>query len=147
MARALNQPGFDKIAKSKAATGLNERYGDRYFVVEVREGGRRLLQRELKVIAWWHRLEENEFQADPETLSLIKKGSESKIDDDTNDTTGADGIFDIYLRPVRWWDFRHWLNHPSREIRYALYVAIFATCLEYSSDFTEFLRALFRTPM
>lgn len=146
LARALGKRGLYDLNKGDAAKKLNEKYGGRYFVVEIYEGGRRLLSKELKVVAWWHRLKPTEFQADPETLDLIKAGSESPLDDDLGDTYGADGRFDIYFRPVKWWDLRHWLNHPAREIRLAIYVAIFAAALEYSSDVIEFLRTLFKTP-
>ncbi len=145
-ANALGEQGFDGLSKVDAATKLNEKYGGRYFVVEVRERGRKILSKELKVVAWWHRLKTAEFQADPETLDLIKAGSKSLLDDDLGDSYGADGTFDIFFRPVKIWDIRHWLNHPAREIRYALYVAIFAAFLEYSSDIIDMFRALFRTP-
>ena len=145
-AKALGDRGFNDLSKVDAATKLNEKYGGRYFVVEIHERGRKILAKELKIVAWWHRLGTAEFQADPETLDLIKARSESLVDDDLGDSFGADGTFDIFFRPVKWWDIRHWLNHPAREIRYALYVAIFAAFLEYSSDIIEMLRTLFRTP-
>jgi hypothetical protein len=146
MAKALNEPGYDSLTKMDAAAKLNEKYGQRYFVVQVREGGRKLFSKELKVVAWWRSLSEAEFQTDPETLAQIKRGSASKEDDELGDTYGADGTFDIFFRKVRWWDLRHWLNHPAREIRYALYVAIFAAALEYSGDIIELLSQLFSAP-
>ena len=146
MAIALGERGYESLNKRDAAAKLNEKYGHRYFVVQFREGGRKLFSKELKVIAWWRSLGETEFQVDPATLAQIKMGSASKEDDELGDTYGADGSFDIFFRKVRWWDLRHWLNHPAREIRYALYVAIFAAGLEYSSDLIEMLRALFAVP-
>ena len=137
MAKAMKEPGYGSLNKRDAAAKLNEKYGRRYFVVQFREGGRKLLAKELRVTAWWRSLGETEFQVDPETLEQIKIGSASKEDDELGDSYGADGTFDIFFRKVRWWDLRHWLNHPSREIRYALYVAIFAATLEYSGDIIE----------
>jgi len=145
MASALNEPGFETLSKTEAAAKLNEKYGHRYFVVQFREGGRKLFSKELKISAWWRNLKETEFQVDPETLAQIKTGSASKEDDELGNSYGADGTFDIFFRKVRWWDLRHWLNHPAREIRYAMYVAIFATALEYSGDIIELVRSLLDT--
>lgn len=146
LAAALNQPGYKEMKKTAAAKKLNEKYGNRYFVVQFRESGKKLFSREMRVQAWHINLQETEFQLDPVSLDLLKAGSASKEDDDLPDSYGADGIFHIYFRPVKIWDIRHWLNHPAREIRYALYVAIFAATLEYSSDIIEMLRTLFKTP-
>ncbi|MEM6626122.1 MAG: hypothetical protein AAGA72_18695 [Pseudomonadota bacterium] len=147
MADAMDEKGYRQLTKTAAGVKLNDKYNQRYFVVEVREGGRRLLRKELKIYAWpYNNMSESEFQVDAETLRALKDGSQSKLDDETGNSVGADGSFDIFFRIVRWWDVRHWLNHPSREIRYALYVAIFAASLEYSADIFEFLRAVFRTP-
>lgn len=143
-AAALGERGYDEITSTrKVASALNEKYSERYFVVQVRESGRRLFTRELKIVAWAYRLERGEFQLDPDTLAQLKAGSASKLDDDLDDKFGADGTFDIFFRKVRWWDLRHWLNHPAREIRYALYIAIFAALLEYSGDIIELLGRLF----
>lgn len=146
MAKALKEPGYEALSKTDAAAKLNRKYGHRYFVVQFREGGRKLFSKEMKVVAWWRNLSEVEFQLDPETLTQLKTGSASKEDDELGDSYGADGAFDIFFRKVRWWDLRHWLNHPAREIRYALYVAIFAASLEYSGDIVELLGVLFRAP-
>lgn len=146
-AAALGERGYDQITSTrKVASALNEKYSERYFVVQVRESGRKLFSKELKIVAWAYRLERGEFQLDPDTLAQLKAGSASKLDDDLDDKFGADGTFDIFFRKVRWWDLRHWLNHPAREIRYALYVAIFAASLEYSGDIFELFGVLFRTP-
>lgn len=146
-ANALGERGYDQITSTRKVAGaLNEKYSERYFVVQIRESGRKLFSRELKIVAWAHRLDRNEFQLDPDTLARLKAGSASKLDDDLDDKFGADGKFDIFFRKVRWWDLRHWLNHPAREIRYALYVAIFAALLEYSGDILELLGRLFRVP-
>jgi len=145
-AKALKERGYEQLNPTNAAKKLNEKYGDRYFVCQFREGGKRMFRRELKIRAWHINLKNTDFQLDPETLDLLKKASFSKLDDELGDSYGADGKFDIFFRPVKWWDLRHWLNHPAREIRYALYIAIFAAFLEYSSDIIEMLRTLFRSP-
>ena len=41
---------------------------------------------------------------------------------------------------------RHWLFHPNREIRYALYVALFAATLEYSSPILELVAQMLKVP-
>lgn len=146
-AKALGENGYDAIEqKTIVAEKLNEKYSARYFVVRFHEGGQTLFSQELKIIAWPYRLNPNEFQLDPATLSRLKTGSVSKLDDELDAKYGADGTFDIFFRKVRWWDLRHWLNHPAREIRYALYVAIFAAALEYSGDIIDLIRQLFRVP-
>lgn len=141
-ARAIGHQ-VGQLNKTDVAATLNDKYSRKFFVVEIREGTRKILTKELKVIAWRYSLSEEEIQVDPITLRQIKGGSESLDDDDLDDTFGAEGTFDVHFRPVQWWDIRHWLNHPSREIRYALYVAIFAALLEYSSDIIELFRTLF----
>ncbi|MDJ0922848.1 MAG: hypothetical protein QNI84_17100 [Henriciella sp.] len=144
-AKAIGEKGYDTLTRTEAAKKLNERYGERYFVCRFIENGSTLFRRELKIQAWHIMLKETEFRLDPETLDMLKKGSASKDDDELDDTYGAEGSFDIFFRKVRWWDLRHWLNHPAREIRYALYVAIFAATLEYSGDLIELLQQLFNT--
>ncbi len=145
MANALKERGYEDLAEKKreAAKKLNEKYSDRYFVVTIREGGRTLVSKELKVIAWPYRVDKEEFQLDPDTLAKLKIGSASKLDDELGDRYGADGEFDVFFRKVRWWDLRHWLNHPAREIRYAIYVAFFATALEYSGDVIQLMGHIF----
>ena len=145
-AKAIGERGYDELNRTNAAKRLNEKYGDRYFVVQFRERGKRKFSRELKIQAWHISLAENEFRLDPETLDTLKGASDSQLDDELGDNFGADGTFDIFFRKVRWWDIRHWLNHPAREIRYALYVAIFATCLEYSGYILGFLKLVMQVP-
>lgn len=144
MADALGESGYRGLSKSDAAKKLNDKYEKRYFVIEIRESNKKLLAKEIRLEAWAFKLEEDQFRLDPITQKELKAGSESKYDDDTKDDTGVDGKFDIYFRPVRWWDFRHWLNHPSREIRYTIYVAIFAAFLEYSGFIFKLVGAIFR---
>ncbi|CAN0255839.1 unnamed protein product, partial [Chrysoparadoxa australica] len=121
LAKALDLSGYEELNRMAAAKKLNEKYGDKFFVVSFYESGKRLFTREVKIRAWYRKLQDAEFQLDPVTLDLLKAGSASKEDDELGDSYGADGIFHIYFRPVKIWDIRHWLNHPSRENRLALY--------------------------
>jgi hypothetical protein len=124
-----------------AATELNSKYGKRYFVVEFRESGSFLMRTELRVRAGWKNYPDDEIRVDPDTLHKLKAKSASDDDDDTDQKRGAIGEFDLFLRRVRPYDFRHWLLHPNREIRLAIWVAIFAASLEYSADLIELFRA------
>lgn len=142
----LNEPGLSDTTLREAAGVLNERLKDKYFLVQFREGGKELFRKELKIRAGWMTLGPQLFRTDPETLKILKSKSVSDEDDETEDNQGAIGEFDIFFRPIANWDIRHWLNHPSREVRIGIWVAMFATALEFGPDLAEFVRALFTTP-
>ncbi len=146
LAQLLKLKGYDELGYRDAARKLNSKLKKQFFVVQMQEGGREVLRTELNLLVPWRGMDPDCFRVDPVTLARLKKGTESKQDDDTDNSVGADGIFDIFVRPVRPWDFRHWLFHPNREIRIALYVAIFAASLEYSSQIFELLRWMMSAP-
>lgn len=136
-----------KSLGTKALTDkLNEEHENVYFLVIFREAGRTVLKREVRIAPVWVRTSENEVRADAETMRLLKKGSSSLLDDDTDDSVGVNGIFDVFVRPVRWWDVRHWIFHPNREVKIGVRVAIFITALEYSSDIWRVIRAIVKVP-
>ena len=39
------------------------------------------------------------------------------------------GQYNIYVRMARWYDIRHWVLHPNREIRIAVWVTLITTLL------------------
>ncbi|MDP1555040.1 MAG: hypothetical protein Q8L84_06235, partial [Hyphomonas sp.] len=61
-------------------------------------------------------------------------------------TVGVDGTFDLFVRAVRWWDVRHWIFHPDREIRVSLRVAGFIAALEFLPGINNALKLLMRVP-
>ncbi len=146
MARLLEENGLDGQGLRATATVLNQKFGSKYFMVEFRESGSFLFRKELKLRAGWYNYPDNEIRTDAKTLEKLKSESMSREDDDTDRSEGAIGTFDLFLRPVRPLDLRHWLYHPKREIRLAIWVAIFAAFLEYSADIVQLAKTLSTTP-
>ncbi|MAN47035.1 MAG: hypothetical protein GYB49_08675 [Alphaproteobacteria bacterium] len=146
MAKLVGEDGYEPLKYREAGTKLNEAYGKKYFVVQFQEGGNNICRTEVRLKAAWFPQERNAVRVDAETLTKLKIGSASKSDDGTSDSIGVDGQFDIFAREVRWWDVRHWLFHPNREIRYALYVALFAATLEYSSPILGLVGHILKAP-
>lgn len=143
---ALGETGLNDMPPKEASGVLNERLEGKYFLVQFWEGKEEMFRKELKIRAGWKTMDHAIFRTDPDTLRLLKTKSKSDDDDDTEPNIGAIGQFNIFFRPITNWDARHWLNHPNREIRIGIWVALFATFLEFGPDLWEFLRALFKTP-
>jgi hypothetical protein len=142
MAELLDEP-FDAEEGIKAISEkLRKKYKDKFFVVDFRENGKTILKKELNLDAGWQRIAPQEFKLDHVSLAELKKSSRSAEDDDSDNTVGAVGEFDIYVRPVMPLDVRHWINHPQREVRYGVLMGIFATLIEYSSNLFGLARAL-----
>lgn len=137
---------LDGLSSIQTAQALNERFEKDFFLVQFLENGSVLFQKELKIRAGWRMLGYSEFRTDPETLKVLKAKSASDKDDDTVTSVGAIGEFSLFARSIKPWDVRHWLHHPNREIRIGLWVAMFATTLEFGPDLISSLRALFVTP-
>lgn len=146
MRKMLGEKRLKGLGTKALTDKLNEEYQDVYFLVIFKEAGRTVLKRELRIAPLWVKTGEDELRADPETMRLLKKGSISPLDDDTDNTTGVDGVFDVFVRPIRWWDIRHWIFHPNREVKIGVRVAIFITALEYSSDIWRFIKVILRAP-
>lgn len=148
MWKALEQSepteGLPGTARALKQLYHNER--TTYFVVEFREAGKFLFRRELAVRPTQKNLGEEEFRVDSNTLEKLKAKSRSSADDDTGSSIAAIGDFDINVRPVGRLDWRHYLNHPNREIRLTIWVALFAITLEYSIPFVRLIREIFSTP-
>lgn len=146
MGKLLEENGLNELGLRATATMLNQKYGSKYFMVEFRESGSLLFRKELKLRAGWYNYPDNEIRTDAKTLERLKSESMSREDDDTDRSEGAIGKFDLFLRPVRPLDIRHWLYHPKREIRLAIWIAIFAAFLEYSADMVQLAKAFTATP-
>lgn len=143
----LEVPNLENASVKQTARELNDTFDGKFFLVEFRENGNRLFRKELKLRAGWKNLGQRQFRSDPDTLKLLKSRSASDEDDDTAANEGAVGQFDVFVRQITPWDVRHWLHHPNREIRIGLWVAMFATFLEFGPDAARLLKALFSTPV
>jgi len=146
MVELLDQKDLKNLGPAAATEKLNERFGKRYFIVEFREAGRRVYRGEARLLPVWQRTQSHEIRLDPGTMAALKKGSASVLDDDTDNSVGVDGVFDLFARNIRWWDIRHWIFHPDREVRIGLRVAGFIALLEYSSDIWKALKAILTAP-
>ncbi len=112
------------------------RDASRYYVVTVVESGRRspILVREmhLQFASRRYAVAEGAVQFDSEALNEIRLGNTSQDDDEGGSDVA--GTYDVYIRRVRWYDVRHWLTHPNREIRIVLWVTIITTVLPFFFD-------------
>lgn len=136
LARALGREDLDGMAKTKIEKNLNKKIGSRYFRVEIRENGNLLVNQEMKVKARSYKLQSGDARVDGDTIEILREKNES-IEDDEMNGGGVYGNFEIRFRPIRWWDVRHWLTHPNRDIRLGLWVAIIAVLIEYSPQITS----------
>jgi hypothetical protein len=77
-------------------------------------------------------VQDGAVQFDEESLNAIRVGNSSDADDEA----GADivGTYDVFIRRVQWYDVRHWLTHPNREIRIVIWVTIITTLLPMLKD-------------
>ncbi len=109
----------------------------RYYVVTVVESGKPLplVTREmhLQFASKRYSVPEGHVQFDGEVLNEIRLNNASQDDDEGG--TEIEGTYDIYIRRVQWYDVRHWLTHPNREIRIVLWVTIISTFLPFLIDF------------
>jgi hypothetical protein len=121
---------------SPQAREAREKDAARYYVVTlVQPPGRELVYRELRLQApptGMAKLAPGTIALDAQTLGAVRRGNASDLDDEANaDIVGA---YDVYIRPVRWFDVRHWLLHPNREIRIVVWVTLITTGLPVLLD-------------
>jgi len=101
-----------------------------YFVVTIVEResatnrilGRPVMFKELRLWRKTKPLNEGFVHLDASCLREVREHNDSGYDDE--DGTDVAGTYDIYLRRVGIFDVRHWLVHPNREIRIAIWVTI-----------------------
>lgn len=122
-----------KTARGKWVSDRYKKEQSKYFVVTLVEcdpkGARWLgspvMTRELKI---WRRSNppaEGMVHLDAVSLREVRDHNNSGLDD--TDGTEVAGRYDLYVRRVRWYDIRHWLVHPNREIRIAVWVTLIST--------------------
>lgn len=70
------------------------------------------------------------IQLAADDLTAVRRKNGYTDDDDESGPEGivlVNGTYDVYIRPVRWFDVRHWLLHPNREIRIVVWVTLITT--------------------
>ena len=103
---------------------------DHYYVVTIVERQKRkvVIYKELKLqcpMGGRYQTLPNEVQLDEALLTQVRFEN-GNVEDDEPGTPVA-GQYDIYVRGVRWYDVRHWLLHPNREIRIVIWVTLITT--------------------
>lgn len=120
-----------KTARMQWGLDRHKREHDSYFVFTLVERsdpntprilGTPVLNRELRVWRKSNPPKEGLLQLDLSALREVRDRNNSSADD--VDGEPVSGCYDLYMRRVRWWDVRHWLVHPNREIRIAIWVTI-----------------------
>lgn len=111
----------------------------KYYVITIVDAERKrpVLYKEMLIQPGQGRghLIENEIQVDQADLTRIRLNN--LYDDDDAEGQPVSGKYDLYIRPVRWWDVRHWLLHPNREIRLVVWVTIISTLIPILMDVGE----------
>lgn len=108
----------------------------RYYVVTIVENGKAkaLVYKELllQIPTRRGRSAKGSIQLDQQLLTDLRLGNGYEEDD----AEGADVIstYDVYIRRVRWYDIRHWLLHPNREIRIVVWVTLITTTVPVLLD-------------
>lgn len=116
---------------------VNRKDKNQYYVCWVTEvvGGREnvVLYEELRL---WPKIGRHQLhgqiQLDPHTLTKLRMANESPDDDDEEDA--VQGRYNLRIRKVRWYDIRHWLLHPNREIRIVIWVTLITTGVPMFKD-------------
>ncbi len=120
-----------KAARMQWGAERDKREHGHYFVVTLVERtdpntprilGTPVLNREMRVWRKSNPPKEGLLQLDLSSLREVRDRNNSSADD--VDGEPVSGLYDLYIRRVRWWDVRHWLVHPNREIRIAIWVTI-----------------------
>lgn len=115
--------------KRQWCTDTMRRERPRHFVVTIvdRDARNVVLYRELRLWAKAQALPAGQMQLDSDCLQEVRRTNAYPEDD----LTGAEiqGAYNVYVRRPQWYDIRHWLLHPNREIRIAIWVAIITTAL------------------
>lgn len=119
-----------KAERRRWITEKHRKIQNQYFVITLVEcapdappwSGVPVMTRELK---FWPKTappDEGFLQLDSAALREVRDHNTSSTDD--IDGTAIEGRYDLYVRKVSWLDIRHWLVHPNREIRIAVWVTI-----------------------
>lgn len=122
-----NQPG-PVIADRMA----NEKKG--HFVVTIVESTSRRVcvyrEMHLQYVQRRGAVDTGKIQLAADDLTAVRRRNGYTDDDEESGPEGlilVNGTYDVYIRPVRWYDVRHWLLHPNREIRIVVWVTLITT--------------------
>jgi len=126
----------DLSIEQAPAADIVKKDSTRYYVVTVVEAGKRrpILYKEmrLQVPSRRGRVVPGYVQFDQEVLTEIRLNN--GFEEDDNPESEIVGQYDVYIRKVRWYDIRHWLLHPNREIRIVIWVTLITTTLPVLLD-------------
>ncbi len=119
-----------RAARIRWCEGREKKERFSYFVVTIVEResatnrivGRPVLFKELRLWRKTKPLTEGFIHLDASCLREVREHNESGYDDE--DGTDVAGTYDVYIRRVGVLDVRHWLVHPNREIRIAVWVTL-----------------------
>lgn len=115
---------------------LMNKDSSRYYLVTVVESGKRraIIYKEMRlhVATRRGRVHERTAQFDQEDLTTIRVNNGYEEDD--HPEADIAGTYNIYIRRVRYYDVRHWLMHPARDIRTVVWVTIITTSLPILID-------------
>ncbi|MEQ1812396.1 MAG: hypothetical protein ABL889_20880 [Terricaulis sp.] len=133
---ALHKVNSKLSFESEQVKSLLRKDSSRYYVITVVENGKAkaLIYRELllQIATRRGRAAPGLVQLDQQLLTDVRLGNGYEEDDAEN--TEIIGTYDIYIRRVRWYDVRHWLLHPNREIRIVVWVTLITTTLPVLLD-------------
>jgi hypothetical protein len=119
-----------RVARDRWGAERHKKVHSEYFVVTLVEcdpdssawTGTPVMTRELKVWRKTNPPPEGCLQLDRSCLRDVRDLNLSSADN--VEGAAIQGKYDLYMRKVNFWDIRHWLVHPNREIRIALWVTI-----------------------
>lgn len=129
-AQAFLDQNTSQVARMRWGFEKHKKIHNDYFVVTLVECapdtpswlGTPVMTRELKIWRKSNPPKEGYVQLDGPSLRELRDHNNSSVDD--IDGTEVEGKYDLYMRKVSIFDIRHWLVHPNREIRIALWVTI-----------------------
>jgi hypothetical protein len=110
----------------------NEKKG--HFVITIIESTSRRVcvyrEMHLQYVQRRGAVDTGKIQLAADDLTAVRRRNGYTDDDDESGPEGivlVNGTYDVYIRPVRWFDVRHWLLHPNREIRIVVWVTLITT--------------------
>lgn len=117
--------------ESDTVRAFVQRDSPRYYVVTIVEHGkpRALVYKEMRLQMPTRkgRAAPGAVQLDDISLTAVRLSNASEDDDEAG--SEVRGQYDVYIRQVRWYDVRHWLLHPNREVRIVVWVTLITTTL------------------
>ena len=123
-----------KFHSSQKVKGIRNILRDRkdaktFYVISFVDADKRALVFEKELKLWPKQgsgtLQASTVQLDWDVLSRFRE-SNFYVDDDDFDKE-ISGAYDIYVRRAHWYDLRHWLLHPDRDVRLTVWVFLMTT--------------------